>query len=129
MVGFALPDDVTVSGSDQVRVSLQISEVEGSQTFVAGVTLEGARSDYTYGLATNQVNVTLGGSVAALDEFDAATLSAPAVVSGLTPGTHIIVVNVSPPPGLQVLDVAPGQVTITVVGPTPSPSFTPTPSQ
>ena len=129
MVAFALPADVSVSGSDQVRVSLQIAEVEGSQTFLAGVTLEGARSDYTYNLATTQINVTLGGSLAALDAFDAAALSASAPVSGLAPGSHIIVVSVTPPPGLQVLEIAPAQVSITVVGPTPSPNLTPTPSQ
>ncbi|HYI22594.1 MAG TPA: CdaR family protein [Candidatus Limnocylindrales bacterium] len=129
MVAFALPADVSVSGSDQVRVVLEIAELEGTQTFLAGVTLEGARSDYTYSMATTQINVTLGGSIAALDAFDAAALSASAQVSGLAPGSHIIVVTVLPPPGLQVIEVAPTQVSITVVGPTPSPNLSPSPSQ
>jgi len=73
--------------------------------------------------------VTLGGSVSALDAFDAAALSAPAVVSALAPGTHIVSVTVSAPPGLLILDVAPAQVSITVTGPPPSPDVTPTPSQ
>jgi len=129
MVGFALPADVSISGSDQVRVILEITEVEGTETFLAGVTLDGARSDYTYGLATTQLNVTLGGSTAALDAFDATALTASAAVSTLAPGSHTVTVTVTAPPGLEVLEVAPEQITINVAGPPPSPSLVPSPSQ
>jgi YbbR domain-containing protein len=128
MVALALPDDVTVSGSDQVRVVLTIEPVEGSQTFSVGVVLQGTQTDQIYGLATPSVSVTLGGAAAALAAFDAATFTATADVSGLGPGEHSVPVTVVPPPELEVLATTPTEVVLTITAVPPSPTPSPSPS-
>lgn len=129
MVGLALPGDVTVSGSDQVRVVLTIAPVEGSQTFSAGVVLQGTQSDLIYRLATPSVSITLGGAASALAAFDASTFTATVDVSGLSPGDHSVPVTVAPHPELEVLAINPTEVAlnITAIPPSPSPSLSPSP--
>jgi YbbR domain-containing protein len=127
-VPVAVPEGVTVSGNDQIRVVLTFAPVEGTQTFVVGVTLDGARSDYTYALATSQVNVTLGGSIADLDAVTASTLTAVGQVAGLEPGNHVVSVSVTAMPGIDVVEIVPAQVAVTVNGPSPSPTSVAQPS-
>lgn len=114
MVGFALPDDVSVSGTDQVRVVLTIAEERGSQTYRAGVVLEGTQPELAYLLATTQVSVTFGGLISDLAVLDGATISALADVSALAPGSHLLTLSVVPPPGLELIAISPAQVTLTI---------------
>jgi YbbR domain-containing protein len=128
-VGLALPPDVTVSGADQVRVVLRVEPVEGSQTFSAGVVLQGTQSDLLYRLTTTQVSVTLGGASSSLAVFDAAALIATADVSGSTPGDYSVPVTVVPPPELEVIAIVPTEVVLNVsavpASPSPSPATSP----
>ena len=113
-VGLAIPAQVSVSGRDQVRVLVVIGAESGTRTYAAGVTLVGARSDLAYRLAASQVNVTLGGPIAALDSLDATELVVVARVGDLEPGTHVVPVTVSPVGGLEVVAISPAQTTVQV---------------
>lgn len=126
MVGFALPDDVSVSGTDQVRVVLTIAAERGSQTYRAGVVLEGTQPELAYLLATTQVSVTFGGLISDLDVLDGATITALADVSALTPGSHLLTLSVVPPPGLELIAISPVQVTLTIEAAADLPSAGPT---
>jgi YbbR domain-containing protein len=127
MIGFALPAGVSVSGSDQVRVVLTISEDRGSQTFRAGIQLTGTQIGLTYAIAAQSVDVTLGGALADLDRLDAATLLATGDVSGLGAGSHAVTLTLQPPDGLEVVAMSPTEVLVDVTPP-PSPSPSPSPS-
>lgn len=126
MVGFALPDDVSVSGTDQVRVVLTIAEERGSQTYRVGVVLEGTQPELAYLLATTQVSVTFGGLISDLAVLDGATISALADVSALAPGSHLLTLSVVPPPGLELIAISPAQVTLTIEAAADLPSAGPT---
>src|SRR5262249_53685923 len=66
-VALALPDGVQALGGGTVQVTITLRPVTGTRTFEAGLVLVGARSDLVYGLSTDHVLVTIGGSVADLD--------------------------------------------------------------
>lgn len=120
-IGLAIPDQVSVSGRDEVRVLVTIGADAGTRTYLAGVTLVGARSDRTYHLGAGQVNVTLGGPIAELDALDASQLVAVARVGNLDPGTHVVAVTLSAVAGLELVEISPAQTTVVVaVSPQPT---------
>ena len=123
-VGLALPPGLTVSGSGMVSVVLTITQDTGTQTFGAGVTLQNEQSGLTYALSSDQVNVTLGGPIAALASFDPTTLVATADVAGAAPGDHAFHLTVQVPVGMNLVSIDPADVTITISAP-PSPSPSP----
>jgi len=124
MVGFDLPEGISVSGSDQVRILLTIAEERGSQTYNAGVALVGEVPELVYALGSTQVAITLGGTLTELVALDAASLVAAADVSGLDPGTHQVTLEVTPPGDLELLSTAPSEVLITI-SPSALPSLPP----
>ncbi len=125
-VRFALPEGVSVSGSDMVRVIVTIVEDTGSRTFSVGFRLEGSGTgcQCAYEYDQQVVNVTLGGSVTALGALDPFSLVAIADVSGLGPGSHVVPLSVTPPDGIEVLDISPLEVTVNAVITTPQPGPT-----
>ena len=124
MVGFALPQGVTVAGSDQVSVSLTIAEETGSQTFRVAVSLVGEQPDLAYAPQTGFVDITLAGPVRLLNEVNAATFTATLDVTGLGVGSFGVVPAFTPPAGLDTVAFDPTQVTVDVSTPG---SATPTP--
>lgn len=116
-VSLALPDGVTVSGSDTVRIMLSIEQETGTQTFGVGVALSGELAGYSYSVSPDHVNVTLGGSTLNLGSLDPASLIATANVSDLTPGTHTVQLEFVAPVGLDLVSLDPTQVTVTVAPP------------
>jgi YbbR domain-containing protein len=129
-VGFNLPSGVSITGADRVRVRLTISEDTGSQTYAVGVVLSGEQPGFSYSLATQQVNVTLGGPTADLEAVDASGLAVTADVAGLGEGPRIVRVNFTAPPGLTIVGINPTDISV-IVSPPPSPSPSPSdvPSQ
>lgn len=124
------PKGVTVLGQTRVQVRVRVMVETGSRSFGAGVALSGARADRTYTLSVPDVLVTLGGSSAALDAVDPATLFATASVAGLDTGTFTVPVHfAAAPAGTSVVAVSPGSVQVTIAAPpaTPSPTATTTP--
>lgn len=116
-VGYALPESVSVSGSDQVRVTVVVAERTGSRTFQAGVTLAGARSDLVYSLAAPSINVILGGPISQLDMVEPAQLLSVVQVGNLEAGTHVVPVAVTPPGRLELLSISPTEVSVRIDAP------------
>jgi YbbR domain-containing protein len=116
-VSLALPNGVTVSGTDTVRIMLSIEQETGTQTFGVGVALSGELAGYSYSVSPDHVNVTLGGPTLNLASLDPASLIATANVADLTPGTHTVQLDFAPPDGLDVVSLDPTEVTVTVAPP------------
>lgn len=121
-IGLALPQGVSVSGSDQVRVTLTIARDTGTRTVQVAVVLDGANSSLTYAPSATQVEVVLAGPVDVLATIDPATLVALAEVSAITSGTQTVALSVTPPAGMDVAAILPAQVTVTVNPASPSAS-------
>ncbi len=120
------PHGISVIGTTKVQVRVRVVLETGSRSFGAGVVLSGARPDRTYQLSVPDVLVTLGGSSAALDAVDPATLSVSVDVTGLSDGTFTLPASFSAPAGTTLVAISPASVQVTVVSPTPSPSASPT---
>ncbi len=124
-----VPPGISVLGVTTVRVTVSIRAQLGTQSFQVGVGLRNADPTTRYDLGTDQVVVTVGGSLAALNALNGAGLVADVDVTGLGAGPHTLAPFVLLPTGLTVVSVSPPQVTITVTPPpVPSPSPLPSPS-
>lgn len=123
-VRLVVPDGVQVLGEPQVTVSVPLEPVLASRAYRAGVTLEGFRRDRRYAPVLTDVLVTLSGRAADLDGLDPRRLVARLDVAALDIGRHPVEVAVDPPPGLSLVEVAPGEVDVVVspVAPAPSPT-------
>jgi YbbR domain-containing protein len=124
IVGLALPDQVTATGSADIRVSVRIVEETGTRSYQVGVAIVGARSDRLYVLATTSVDITLGGPVSQLNAVDSGSLVATVDVGALADGPHTVAVEFTPTGGLDVVLISPAQITLTVAQPAPSPTPT-----
>ena len=116
------PKGVTVLGASRVQVRVRLTVETGSRSFGAGVVLSGARPDRTYSLSVPDVLVTLGGTSAALDVIDPATLFVTVNVTGLDSGTFTLPATFSAPAGTSLVAISPSSVQVTVTAPAPSPS-------
>jgi YbbR domain-containing protein len=124
VVGYNLPADVSVTGEDQVRVSLTIVEEQAEATLLVGVGVTGTPCACTYAYDTTAVRVTVAGPAAELETLDAASLRATADVSGLSPGSHSVALAVAPSGNLQVVSIVPARLTVTITAtPSASPSL------
>ena len=125
-VGLALPDQVTATGSPQIKVAVTIVEDTGTRTFPVGIGLVGARPDRLYVLGPTSVNVTLGGPCLSSTRSTPTALGgAPSTWPTLDVGVHTVPLDFAPPGGLQVVTIAPPNITVTVqaaVGRRPSAS-------
>ncbi|MER3418220.1 MAG: hypothetical protein C4343_03740 [Chloroflexota bacterium] len=128
-VGLALPNGVHALSADQVRVVVRIAPQTATRSFSVGLVLAGARDDRQYGLSTDRVTVTVGGTVADLDRLVGRDLVATVDVGALGPGSYPVEVGITLPAGLSVVAVSPPSVTVTVSTPaSPSPIATLPPS-
>ncbi len=126
MVGYSLPGGVSVAGSDQVQVVISIAEQTGAQTFQVAVRLTGQSSGLSYSTTAGSADITLAGPVRLLDQVDPAALSATADLTGLTVGSHLVDVRLTPPDGLALVSIDPLQISVNVTSlATPSPSPVP----
>lgn len=131
-VALDLPDGVSPVAVDSVTVTVVLRPIAATRDYSAGLVLSGARDDRTYGLSTDSVIVTLGGTVAALDVLDPRSFALTVDVDGLGAGVHTVRLRVSLPADVKLVAVSPPEVTVTVTlnaPPSPSPSPpSPTPS-
>jgi YbbR domain-containing protein len=122
-----LPVGVLPLGDGQVQVTVTLREVTGSRSFSVGLALVGTDPQYTYGVAPDQVLITVGGPLGALDAVAADQLVAQIDVAGVGPGAAQLGYTVALPPGVTLVAGSPQQVTVTVVQvatPGPSPTAT-----
>ncbi|MEO8272678.1 MAG: CdaR family protein [Chloroflexota bacterium] len=125
VVALALPDGVQVLGSGTVSVTVKLRPVTGTRTFDAGLILIGARPDLVYALSTDHILVTIGGSVADLDRLSGVDLVLTADVTGLTAGTHPVVVSANLATGLTLVGASPNPIDVIVSSAAPSPGASP----
>jgi YbbR domain-containing protein len=123
-VALALPEGVSVEGSASVRVTVTVSALTGSRTYVVGVVLSGTSDTLTYEPSIGSVLVTVTGTLAALNALDGAGLQASGSVAGLGEGAHSVALSVAVPGGLTVSGISPPSITVTITSqatPTPGP--------
>ncbi len=119
----AFPAGVVAAGVEEVKVTITLRALAGSRNFSAGVALDGERSDRRYELSVDRVLVTVGGSIADLDQIDATRFEVHLEVGALEPGSHAVPVTVNLPAGIALVSSSPPTVTVIVsVPPTPSAS-------
>jgi YbbR domain-containing protein len=103
-------------------ITVQIREIVAQRTLLLGLVCSGAPSGSACLPRTEQITVTVLGTVTDLDALDVADLSAVLDVSGLGPGDHLVQPDVALPDGVTLLTMSPISVTVTIVPPaTPAP--------
>ncbi len=122
VTGLSLPTGVLPLNAPSVTVRITLRQVAATRTLSAGIVLIGGRPDLAYGLSTDRVLVTIGGTSAELDRIAGSSFTVSVDVSGLVPGVRSLAVSVSLPAGLTLLAVTPGSVTVTAAEPIPVPS-------
>jgi YbbR domain-containing protein len=113
-IGLRLPAEVTVEGEPRVTVSIDVAPDDGTRTVEVGAALTGTRADQTYRLEDPSVSVVVGGTVEALDAFDAAGLVVDVPVDGLEVGTHEVEPVLRLPDGVAAQRVTPERVRVTI---------------
>ncbi len=126
-VALDLPSSVTADTTVPIAVVVHLRSPDSTLSVSAAVVPVGARSDLTYTLSTPSVIVTLGGATAALNALDTSTLVTNAQVGGLGAGSYTVIVSVTVPPGIKVVNITPAQIVVTVTAPPPPPSPSPVP--
>lgn len=122
VVPLNLPSGVEALGTGTVGVTVHLRPVTSTRTFEAGLVLVGASPDRTYALSTDQVLVTIGGSVADLDRLSGASLVLTLDVTGLGDGAHKVVPDANLITGLSLISIAPSPVLVTIATPAASPA-------
>lgn len=103
-------------------ITVQIREIVAQRTLLLGVACSGAPAGSACLPRTEQIAVTVLGTVTDLDALDVADLTAVLDVAGLGPGDHLVQPEVTLPGGITLLTMSPISVTVTIVPPaTPAP--------
>jgi YbbR domain-containing protein len=122
-----LPNGVEALGTGTVEVTIHLRPVISTRTYEAGITLVGASPDKVYGLSTDRVLVTIGGSTADLDRLSGTPLVLTVDVTGLGDGSHKLAPDANLTTGLSLISISPSPITVTIASPPPSPAPTPSP--
>jgi YbbR domain-containing protein len=128
IVTLALPSGIVPLGATTVTVTVHVTAVTETRTFIGGFRLDGQDPALIYAIPSGSVILTLFGSTADLDRIASAPIVVSIDVAGLSPGTHKVTVVPSLPSGVTVVTIAPASVTVTVTTPaTPTPPTTASP--
>lgn len=128
-VALQLPDGISLGADEDeiVTVEATIGPSVSSRTFIVGVVCEGA-GDNACLPRIDEVAITVSGSGEALSGLSAAAVTPVVDVTGLGPGEYSLTLSIEGlPPGVELFDVSPLQVPVSVVAPTPPPTPAPTP--
>jgi YbbR domain-containing protein len=109
-----LPSDLTVVGSDTVTVEISISPARGEITVGVTPAVQGLEAGLKASLGTNLVEVRVAGGIPDLRALSPAGVTAVIDAAGLQEGVHSLPVQVTLPPGLQVVSVEPATVVVTI---------------
>jgi YbbR domain-containing protein len=105
-----------------VAVKVDIGPAISSKTFLVGVVCRNVPAGDTCLPQVSQISMTLAGSLPALTALKASSFTPTLDVTGLSPGTHSVTPTVSLPAGISLIAFAPGQVTVVISAPSPSPT-------
>jgi len=109
-----LAPDLTVVGSDTVTVRVSVSAARGQIRLGITPSVEGLEPGVRAAIATTLVEVSVAGDIPVLRALTPASLVAVVDASGLSAGRHALPVQVTVPPGLQVVGVEPATVIVTL---------------
>ena len=129
-VELQLPDGVTLGDGEPstVTVTATIGPSVSSRTFVVGIVCIGA-GDNACLPGLDQLTITLSGAGGALSGLSASDVTPVVDASGLAPGTYSLTPAVSGlPDGVELIEINPGTVSVTIQAPEPGPTPTPTPA-
>lgn len=125
-----LPDGVTLGDGEpsSVTVTATIGPSVSSRTFVVGIVCIGA-GDNACLPALDQLTITLSGAGDALSGLTASDVTPIVDASGLAPGTHSLTPALTGlPGGVELIEINPGSVSVTIQAPEPAPTPAPTPA-
>jgi len=111
-VSLDLPSGVTVRGSVNVTVTVNISPAPGQLMFAVPVTATGLGDDVSIAGALPSVQVFLFGPLPALLELNPNDITARVDLGGKDAGTHTVRVEVTAPSGLEVRSISPQEIEI-----------------
>ena len=109
-----LPPGLTVAGSDTVTVRVSVSPARGEIMLGLTPTIRGLGPGLRADLATTLVEVRVAGEIPVLRALSPTSLAAVVDASGLREGQHVLPVQVTVPPGVQVVGVEPATVIVTL---------------
>jgi YbbR domain-containing protein len=109
-----LPAGLTVASGDTVTVRVSISAAHGEITLGLTPTVDGLGPGLRADLATTLVEVRVSGEIPVLRSLSPTSLGAVVDASGLGEGQHVLPVQVTAPPGVQVVGVEPATVAVTL---------------
>jgi YbbR domain-containing protein len=109
-----LPTGLAVSGSDTVTVRVSISPARGEITLGLTPTVENLEPGLRADVAATLVEVRVEGEIPVLRSLSPSSLVAVVDASGLGAGQHDLPVQVTAPPGVQVVGVEPSTVPVTL---------------
>ena len=109
-----LPAGLTVSGGDTVTVRVFISPARGEITLGLTPATEGLEPGLRAEMATALVEVRVTGEIPVLRSLSPSSLAAVVDVSGLGEGQYDLPVQVTAPPGVQVVGIEPATVVVTL---------------
>lgn len=119
-----LPDGARLAdpAAAEPTITVQIREIVAQRTLLLGLVCSGAPAGSACLPRTEQIAVTVLGTVTDLDALDVADLTAALDVAGLGPGDHLVQPEVTLPDGVTLVTMSPISVTVTIVPPaTPAP--------
>ncbi len=138
-----LPENVSVLEEAGVFVTVGISPIESSATVSRRPVVIGLSEVLTATVSLSRVDVLVSGPLPRLDALGASDVRVMLDLTGLTPGSHVVVPVVVPPEGVRVEGVIPQAIEVVIEsllppdGPTPTaipngsgnePAPTPTPA-
>jgi YbbR domain-containing protein len=109
-----LPAGLTVVGSDSVTVRVSVSPSLGEITLGVTPIVQGLGPGLQVGATTALVEVRVAGEIPVLRALSPSSLLAAVDVSGLPAGQHVLPVQATAPPGVQVAGVEPATVVVTL---------------
>ena len=123
-MALVVPDGTSLADGEpeQVRVSVEVEAAQSSRTFVTGVTCRGASRGDACLPALDQVSVTVSGALDVLDGLSAADVTPFVDVRGLDPGSHSVAAAVALPDGVELVEISPARMDVTIVAPEPTPT-------
>jgi YbbR domain-containing protein len=113
-VPLIFPEEVTSPGEQMVTVIVTFTDATASRTYEVGTALVGAQAGYSYSVAEPSVSVVISGSVAQLDDLEAAELIVEVPVDDLQVGDNDVMPSVETPRGTSIVSLSPDTVRVTV---------------
>ena len=119
-----LPDGASLVEGEptSVKVTITITPVAASRTFLVGVTCRGAPAGSSCLPQLGQIAMTLAGPQPALMALKASAFTPLLDVTGLAPGPQQVTPTITLPSGITLVSFSPGQVPVIITAPSPTPS-------